>query len=78
MQHEVFVYTLQLETTSFFLTNDKCKNVLTQNKLLKNKNHSTRHMIKKNISLISDILNKPQATEESVKIQKHFCSLKDT
>lgn len=35
-------------------------------------------MIKKNISLISDILNKPQATKESVKIQKHFCSLKDT
>lgn len=33
---------------------------------------------KKNISLISDILNKPQATEESVKIQKHFCCLKDT
>lgn len=76
MQHEVFVYTLQLETTSFFLTNDKCKNVLTQNKLLQNKNHSTHD--KKNISLISDILNKPQATEESVKIQKHFCSLKDT
>lgn len=34
---------------------------------------------KKNISfLISDILNKPQAPEESVKIQKHFCCLKDT
>lgn len=33
---------------------------------------------KKNISLISDIFNKPQATEESVKIQKHFCCLKDT
>lgn len=32
---------------------------------------------KKNL-LISDILNKPQATEESVKIQKHFCCLKDT